>query len=202
VTHRDTPSRAPHPQDLALQRFGATLRAYRQQRGLTQRALAVRTGIRNRYISDIERGRHNISVVMLLRLAQALDIPAAWLLVGLDTYPPVPPPLASDPSSAHRGQEAAVIQDTTAALQRGDAATLLHGLGATLRQYRQHQGLTQKALAASTGLNPTYIGQIEQGHRNLSVLSLVRLAAALGLVVAHLLTPVEPRRSPSSSLPE
>jgi transcriptional regulator with XRE-family HTH domain len=202
VTHRDTPSSPPNPQDTSLQRFGATLRAYRQQRGLTQRALAARTGIRNRYISDIERGLHNISVGMLLRLAQALDIPAAWLLVGLDTHTTLPPSLVCDPSSSRSGQDAAVTQDATAALQRGAAAPLLHGLGTTLRQYRQHQGLTQKALAARTGLNPTYIGQIEQGHRNLSVLSLVRLAEALGLGVAHLLTPVETRRSPFSPLTE
>lgn len=202
MTHRDTPSSPPNPQDTSLQRFGATLREYRQQRGLTQRALAVRTGIRNRYISDIERGLHNISVLMLLRLARALDIPAAWLLVGLDTHTTLTPPIACDPSSSSRGQDAAVTHDATSALQRGDAATLLHLLGATLRQYRQHQGLTQKALAARTGLNPTYMGQIEQGQRNLSVLNLVRLADALGLFVAHLLTPLETRRSPSSPLTE
>ena len=93
MTHRETPSSPPRPQDTPLQRFGAILRQYRKQRRLTQRVLAASTGIRNRYISDIERGLHNISVGMLLRLAQALDIPAAWLLVGLDTHTTLPPSL-------------------------------------------------------------------------------------------------------------
>ena len=49
--------------------------------------------------------------------------------------------------------------------------TLLPLLGATLRHYRQQFGLTHKALAARTGLTPTYIGEIERGRRNLSVLT-------------------------------
>jgi len=113
-------------------------------------------------------------------------MPAACLLEGLDT------------SGA---QEAAVRHDATSPLQRGDPDTLLSLLGATIRQSRQQQGLTQKVLAARTGLNPTYIGQIEQGQRNLSVLSLVQIAEALGLVVAPLLTPLETCQCRPSPLP-
>jgi transcriptional regulator with XRE-family HTH domain len=69
---------------------------------------------------------------------------------------------------------------------------LLPVLGATICQYRKHQRLTHKALAARTGLSPTYIGEIELGHRNLSVLSLLRIAEALELSVATLLAPLEP----------
>jgi len=62
-------------------------------------------------------------------------------------------------------------------------------------------GLSQPALAARTGLTVGYISEIEQGQRNLSVLSLVRIAEALGLAVAHLLAPLETRQSPSPPLP-
>jgi transcriptional regulator with XRE-family HTH domain len=174
--------------------LGATLRQYRKQRRLSQQALAARTGILDdRYISQIELGRHNISVLMLLRLAHALEIPAACLLAWVDTSAPLAPPITCDPLSSRETRDVAVPHDDTSSVKPGDAATLLPLLGATIRQYRQQLGLSQPALAARTGLNPTYIGQIEQGHRNLSVLSLVRIADALGISLSYLLTPLETR---------
>ena len=50
-----------------------------------------------------------------------------------------------------------------------------------MRHYRQQQGLTHKALAAQTGLDNSYIGEIERGERNVSVLNVVRITHALGL---------------------
>jgi len=79
---------------------------------------------------------------------------------------------------------------------------LLPRLGATIRQYRQQQGLSQAMLATLTGLSPTYIPEIEQGQRNVSVLSLLRIAEALGLSVAYLLAPLETHQSPSRPLSE
>jgi transcriptional regulator with XRE-family HTH domain len=191
VTYRDTSSNPSRPQDTPLQRFGATLRSYRQQRRLSQQALAERAGIRRAYISQIETGLRNISVLTLLRITHALSIPSAWLLTRLDTHAPLAPPAANDSPPPRGLQEAVATQDDTRLLPPDDSATLLHLLGATLRQHRQQQGLYQAALATMTGLSLTYIIEIEQGRRNLSVLSLVRIADALGLSVAHLLAPLE-----------
>jgi transcriptional regulator with XRE-family HTH domain len=199
VTHRDTSSNPSCPQDPPLQRFGATLRQYRQHRRLSQPALAARTGIRRAYISQIETGKRNIAVLALLRMAHALDIPPAWLLAQVDPHATIAPPVTSDPLPVRGTRKAGVTHDDTFSLQSGDPATLLPLLGATIRQYRKHQGLTHKTLAARTGLSPTYIGEIELGHRNLSVLSLIRIADALGLAVSHLLTPLETYQSSSSS---
>jgi len=193
VTHRDTPSNSPSLHDTPLQRFGATLRQYRQQRGLSQPALAASTGIRRAYISQIETGKRNIAVLSLLRLARALEIPAAWLLAGLDTHADLTPPATCDPLPHRGARDAGLIQDDMPHTRPDDLAMLLPLLGATLRQARQYQRLSQPALAARTGLNPTYIGQIEHGHRNLSVLSLVRIADALGISLSSLLTPLETR---------
>jgi transcriptional regulator with XRE-family HTH domain len=179
-----------------------TLRAYRKQRGLSQRALTARTGIPSSYISEIEQGRRNIAVLALLRLAHALDIPAAWLLVGLDTRTTVTPPILCDPLPSRGVQDATVTHDVTPSLQPGDPDTLLHLLGATLRQYRQQRGLTHKALAAKTGLDNSYIGEIERGERNVSVLNLVRLADALELSVSPLLAPLGTCQSLSPPLSE
>jgi len=198
VTDRDTSLSPPHPHDTPLQRFGATLRQYQQQRRLSHKALAARTGIRPSYIIEIELGKRNIAVLALLRLARALDIPAAWLLAGLDTRTTVPPPMRYEPLPSRGMQDTPVIHDTTPSLPPDDKATLLALLGTTLRQYRQQLGLTHQGLAARTGLTPTYIGEIERGQRNLSILSLIRIADALELSTAHLLAPLETRQSPSS----
>jgi len=200
VTHRDTSSNPSRPQDTPLQLFGATLRQYRKQRRLSQRALAASTGIRNRYISDIERGLHNIAVLMLLRLAHALEIPAACLLARLDTRITLAPLAAGDPLTPRYTPHVVGSYEDTPPIPRGDPATLLRLLGATLHQYRQNQALSQPALATRAGLTFGYISEIERGQRNLSVLSLVRIADALGLSVAHLLAPLETRQSPSPPL--
>lgn len=171
--------------DPALQLLGVTIRQYRQERGLSQRALADRTGLLRSYIGQIERGLRNIAVLTLLRLAQALEIPPAWLLAPLD------PRAAPAPSG-----------DQTFSIRLDDPATLLHRLGGTIRRYRQQRHLVQVRLAAQTGLHPTYISGIEQGHRNVSVLSLVCIADALALSVSQLLAPLDTSQHPSPPLPE
>jgi len=93
-----------------------------------------------------------------------------------------------------------VTQEDRSPTRPDNQATLLPLLGATIRQARKDQRLSQPALAARTGLSFGYISEIELGQRNLSVLSLVRIADALGLSVAHLLAPLETRQNPSAPL--
>ena len=51
---------------------GENVRRLRLSRGLTQEEFAERCGFSQQYISDLERGRRNPTVVSLLELAQAL----------------------------------------------------------------------------------------------------------------------------------
>jgi transcriptional regulator with XRE-family HTH domain len=51
---------------------GRNVRAVRQARGMTQEQLAEESGFSQQYISDLERGRRNPTVVSLYELAQAL----------------------------------------------------------------------------------------------------------------------------------
>ena len=51
---------------------GRNVRAVRQARGMTQEQLAEKSGFSQQYISDLERGRRNPTVVSLYELAQAL----------------------------------------------------------------------------------------------------------------------------------
>lgn len=51
--------------------------------------------------------------------------------------------------------------------------------GASLRLIRTNAGLTQEELAHAAGLDRTYIGQVENGRRNLSLKAVWQLADAL-----------------------
>ena len=60
--------------------FGATVKARRLQLGLSQESLAFRAGLHRTYISDLERGLKGPSLRVVIRLAYALDLPAADLV--------------------------------------------------------------------------------------------------------------------------
>ena len=54
--------------------FGKSVRRLRLQAGLTQEALAHEIGISSNYLSDVERGRRNITVNLLFALAGGLKV--------------------------------------------------------------------------------------------------------------------------------
>ena len=56
-----------------------------------------------------------------------------------------------------------------------------------LRKSRLAQGLSQEELAAKAGLHRNYVGSVERNEKNISIDSMERLAAALGLDVVTLL---------------
>jgi transcriptional regulator with XRE-family HTH domain len=51
------------------------LRYHRKQAGLTQEQLAERADLNPKYIGEVERGRKNISVDALARIAEATNTP-------------------------------------------------------------------------------------------------------------------------------
>jgi len=60
---------------LFLLRLGRQLRERRKLRGLSQEQLGELSGLSTRYISQIEAGRGNLSILRLLELTQALGVP-------------------------------------------------------------------------------------------------------------------------------
>jgi transcriptional regulator with XRE-family HTH domain len=59
---------------------GRNVRRLRQAAGMTQEQYAERSGFSQQYISDLERGRRNPTVVSLLELAAPLDASPAELI--------------------------------------------------------------------------------------------------------------------------
>lgn len=62
---------------------------------------------------------------------------------------------------------------------RSDHARDLGKLGDAIRTRRQSIGLSQEALADAAGINRTHMGEVERGKRNISFMSIVKIASAM-----------------------
>lgn len=58
--------------------------------------------------------------------------------------------------------------------------------GRRLRSMRKRKGLSQETLALSCDLDRTYIGSVERGERNISLINICKIAEALGVTADSL----------------
>lgn len=58
---------------------------------------------------------------------------------------------------------------------------LLKAFGDRVRERRQELGLSQEALGEQAGLHRNYIGMVERGEQNATLVNLVLLAQVLGV---------------------
>lgn len=68
-------------------------------------------------------------------------------------------------------------------------AQIQKAFGERIRELRKQKGLSQEALALACELDRTYIGGVERGERNISLLNIQRIADALGIPARELLSP-------------
>ena len=78
-------------------------------------------------------------------------------------------------------------------LARPDAEFLAE-VGLRVRKLRERRGMTRKALARESDVSERYLGQLEAGEGNASILLLRRISAALGVSTADLLRPDAQRK--------
>jgi len=71
-----------------LKMLGQRVRDARARHGMTRKMLARDSGISERYLAELEGGRGNVSIVLLRRLARAIDVSVAEL-VSEDSPPSV-----------------------------------------------------------------------------------------------------------------
>jgi transcriptional regulator with XRE-family HTH domain len=58
--------------------------------------------------------------------------------------------------------------------------------GERVRELRKQKGLSQEALALACELDRTYIGGVERGERNISLINIYKIAVALGVEAREL----------------
>ena len=63
--------------------FGGRVRSLRAKRGMSQEQLADLADLDRTYISGIERGIRNVSLMNIVKIADALDINPSELLKGI-----------------------------------------------------------------------------------------------------------------------
>jgi transcriptional regulator with XRE-family HTH domain len=68
-----------------------------------------------------------------------------------------------------------------------DNRRFLRDLGLCVRQHRLARKLTQADLAGKCGIHRTFIGSVERGERNISILNLRLIARVLRVPLAELL---------------
>ena len=76
---KKSPSFSGNP---ALVELGAAIRAERKAKGLSQEALAELAAIDRSYMGGIERGEHNIAIMNLIKIANALGVKTSDLLLN------------------------------------------------------------------------------------------------------------------------
>jgi len=74
---KKSPQHAYSPPLMAL---GEAVRHFRSEAGMSQEALAFEAEIDRSYLGGIERGEHNVAVMNLVKLAEALGISVARLI--------------------------------------------------------------------------------------------------------------------------
>jgi len=73
----------PEPLSAATAEFGKRVRHYRQERGLTQEGLASLSGLHWTFVGQVERGRRNLTLHNIIKLAAALEVDAGELVKDL-----------------------------------------------------------------------------------------------------------------------
>ena len=74
---KPSPSHAGDPILVAL---GRSIRSIRELKGYSQESVALASGLDRSYFGGIERGEHNVAVINLKRIADALNVNVSDLL--------------------------------------------------------------------------------------------------------------------------
>ena len=64
---------------------------------------------------------------------------------------------------------------------------ILVALGAAIRRVREAQSISQERLALNAEVDRSYVGRVERGDNAVAVLTLVKLAAVLGVSASTLM---------------
>jgi CheY-like chemotaxis protein len=90
--------------DDVLHRFGSAVKQLRHRLGISQEELGGRAGLHRTYVSDIERGARNLSLVSIEKLSAALETPVAAIFART-----MDPTASGDDAARHSARNMARI---------------------------------------------------------------------------------------------
>lgn len=67
------------------QHFGRTIKSIRLEKGISQEKLAELVELHRTYISDIERGERNVSLVNIWRIAEGLEVKVFEIFMQIES---------------------------------------------------------------------------------------------------------------------
>ena len=67
-----------------------------------------------------------------------------------------------------------------------EKSKILHSFGNKVREFRRLKGLSQEELSFRADLHRTYIGMIERGEKNITLINIEKLAMALEIPLSKL----------------
>ena len=65
------PNHKAHPE---LKALGDSIRLLRAKKGISQETLAIDAGVDRSYMGGVERGEHNLALINLVKIADALGV--------------------------------------------------------------------------------------------------------------------------------
>lgn len=68
----------------------------------------------------------------------------------------------------------------------GMADSVSRALGARVRKLRRGRGQTQEEFGASSAFDRNFVGRVERGDQNITLVTLARLAHAFGVTISEL----------------
>ncbi|MCT1427959.1 helix-turn-helix domain-containing protein [Corynebacterium sp. p3-SID1241] len=101
-----TPTIARTPEPLLREALGLTLRAFRADKGVTLRELAGVARVSPGYLSELERGRKEVSSELLASVCHALDCSVSDVLIEAAGYMALP---SMDEELAHTAPAASEL---------------------------------------------------------------------------------------------
>jgi len=76
-------------------------------------------------------------------------------------------------------------------VEKGFPDLILRALGKRIRELRSKQGYSQEGFADKCGVHRTFMGTIERGESNLSLLNIAKVASALDITLSTLFLEAE-----------
>ncbi len=115
--------------------FGERIRGERARRGMSRKLLAKHAGISERYITQLESGKGNISIVLLKQIADALGLPLVRLFEEVASSPEMTllrqALERSSPARLRQLYDSLMAEETTLARAHRIALVGLRGAGKT-----------------------------------------------------------------------